>query len=225
MINEIPLRARKRAKTKLALMNTVIEALKTQRLDEVSIKKVCNHVQVSEATFFNYFPKKHDVLVYFIQIWTIEVAWYAHAASKKSVLQGIQAVFDVTGKQCETNPNLMAEIIAYQARMHTQPSLVDVSLAERLLAFPDLEGVDTLPAEGLNSIFPKLIQQAIDASELPQSTHVEAAMLGLTAIFFGVPLVMLRTSPDAVQELYHQQLVIFWKGLDALGKCRDAYTI
>ena len=216
MINTIPLRARKRAQTKLALMKAVIAQLQTQTLEEVSIKEVCSQVQVSEATFFNYFPRKCDVLTYFIQLWTIEISWYAQVSAKKSVLSGIQEIFDVTGRECEKNPNLMAEIIAYQAKMLDTSPFMEISLAERLLAFPDLDGADSLPAEGLRSMLPELIQQAVDKGELPTHTNVEATTLGLASVLFGVPLLMIRNAPNSICLLYKQQLAILWKGLDAL---------
>src|SRR5688572_15292458 len=74
---QFSLRERKFARTKLALMQAALERMRTKKLDEVPVKELCDEVQVSEATFFNYFPKKSDLLHYLIKVWTIEVAWQA----------------------------------------------------------------------------------------------------------------------------------------------------
>ena len=57
------LRQRKFARTRLALAGALSKALVQQTLSEVSVKALCREAEVSEATFFNYFPRKEDILV------------------------------------------------------------------------------------------------------------------------------------------------------------------
>lgn len=71
----ITLREKKFARTKLALMRAAVARLRVKSFNDVTVKELCEEAQVSEATFFNYFPKKDDVLRYFIQIWMVEVTW------------------------------------------------------------------------------------------------------------------------------------------------------
>ena len=49
------LRERKYAKTKISLANAFMERLKTKRFSDIAIKEVCENVEVSEGTFYNYF--------------------------------------------------------------------------------------------------------------------------------------------------------------------------
>src|SRR5215210_4290457 len=77
----ISLRERKFAKTKLALLRAAVTRLEQKRLSEITVKELCEHVQVSEATFFNYFPRKDDLLHYFTRIWTLEVLLHARQAA------------------------------------------------------------------------------------------------------------------------------------------------
>jgi hypothetical protein len=80
---DFPLRQRKYARTKLALMNAALERLKDKSLEEISVRELCEEAEVSEATFFNYFPSKTDLLVYFVQLWTIEAGWHAHSGTRR----------------------------------------------------------------------------------------------------------------------------------------------
>src|SRR5687767_9779494 len=113
---QISLRERKFAKTKLALLQAALNRLKTKRLSEITVKELCEEVQVSEATFFNYFPKKDDLLHYFIQIWTLEVLVYARdSAGADAGLSFVERVFDYAGRQLAEHPRTMLEIIAYMA--------------------------------------------------------------------------------------------------------------
>ena len=60
-MKEYPLRERKYAATKAALLDAVLARLHDQTLDSISVKEVCREVPVSEATFFNYFTSKDVV--------------------------------------------------------------------------------------------------------------------------------------------------------------------
>lgn len=217
-VNKIPLRERKYAQTKLAILDAVVEALERKPFEDIGVRELCQTVEISEPTFFNYFPRKSDVLIYFIQMWTIEVSWHARkAAGKGGGIGAIRAVFDFTAKQVVEHPRVMSEIIAFQARMTEPPEVGEITLAERLVAFPDLEGVDTLPAMGLESIFPEQINKAIALSELPADTDVQTVMISLAAIFFGVPMFMCARTPETIGAIYRAQLHLLWEGVRAGG--------
>ncbi|HRE26019.1 MAG TPA: TetR family transcriptional regulator [Anaerolineales bacterium] len=74
-MSELPLRERKYAATKAALTRAVAVRLKQQSLEEIAVKEICAEAQVSEATFFNYFPTKAAVVGYRVQLWSIEARW------------------------------------------------------------------------------------------------------------------------------------------------------
>ena len=216
--HEISLRDRKYAQTKLTLLNAALERLEERPFEEVGVKELCEAIPISEPTFFNYFPRKTDLLVYFIQLWTIEVSWHARqAAGTGSGLGAIEAIFEFTAQKAQAHPAVMGEIIAFQARMSERPDLANISLAERLLAFPELEGVEDLPAEGLDSILPAQLARAIDLGELPGDIDMETVFTSLVSIFFGVPVVMCRIAPAGIGSMYRRQLHLLWEGVRAGG--------
>ena len=88
------------------------------------------------------------------------------------------------------------------------------------MAFPDLTELETLLAEGLDSILPVYIKRAIDLGELPADTDVNCVLLALVSIFFGVPLIMFRIAPQQIAAIYHQQLNLLWAGVRA-GGCQS----
>jgi hypothetical protein len=57
-IEDIALREKKFAKTKIDLLNTFYEKLKTEKLEDISVKDLCMETNISYKTFFNYFSKK-----------------------------------------------------------------------------------------------------------------------------------------------------------------------
>ncbi len=214
MNEEFTLRERKFAQTKQAILSVVLDKLKEKPLHSISVKEICSEANVSEATFFNYYPSKTDALVYFIQLWTIEMGWYARKAlSEGGGLAAIEAIFEMTGKKCDESLVAMSEIIVYQAQMRELPKLSHVTLVERRMAFPDLDDVDDLPSGGITDLFPALLTQAIADRQLPKSLDMSTAISALLSFLFGIPLARKAGSTQSVAEGYAIQLQILWTGL------------
>ena len=208
------LRERKFAKTRLSLAEVAAQHMEVAAFETLSVKALCERVQVSEATFFNYFPKKDDLIVYLDRLWTLELNWYARqSAEQHSGLAVIEAMFRYTAIQVQKKPGLMGEIIAHEARARERSADPKITRAERMLAFPDLDGIGEMPDDSLEHILRAALQEGIDRGELPANTAVTAAMVGLVSIFYGVPLALQHNNPAAIGAMYLQQLAILWEGL------------
>jgi AcrR family transcriptional regulator len=208
------LREKKFARTRLSLAQATTNHLEAAAFETLSVKALCERVQISEATFFNYFPRKEDLIVYLDHLWTLELNWYGQqAAQQQKGLAVIEALFRYTAIQIQKKPGLMGEIIAHEARARDRQSGPVITLAERMLAFADLEGIQNLPDDSLETLLRNALQSAIDAGELPVNTAISAAMVALVSIFYGVPLAMQHGNSAAIGAMYRQQLVILWEGL------------
>ncbi len=214
VFDRLPLRERKFARTKLALLDALLEAVRTRPLEEVPVRELCGTAGVSEASFFNYFARKTDVLVYAVQLWSIEMAWHAvRLSAAGGALSAIEGIFAHTARQVAADPAPMAEIIAGQARMSVRPVFTDVTRAERLLRFPGLEGIETLRGEGLDTLLPPLIARAIGDGELPRGTDRAQVLVALATIFLGAPVVLRRSGAGELERAYRTQLRLLWAGL------------
>jgi len=220
---QLSLREKKYARTKLALLDAATERIGEKTFDAISVKELCEQAEVSEATFFNYFPKKQDLLSYFIQLWVLEVIWkIEHALEEQGGIRAIEEAFSHTGEEVRKRPRIMLELIAYMAldpdKGQCPSHTAAVTLAERLLRFPVLPGIEAIEAcNGLDDVFRPPLLKAIEAGELPASTNVEAALTALFAVFFGVPLGMAWQDAGLVAAAYRQQLDLVWAGLRAGG--------
>lgn len=214
VFNSLPLRQRKFARTKLGLLNAALEAIRTRSLDEVPAKELADAVSISPASFFNYFPRKADLLTYYIQLWSIEMAWYGREfAAARGGLAAIEEVFAMSAARVAENPAPMGEIIAAQARQTGTPEFHEITLAERLLAFPELADIDNIEGKGLDTLLPPLIARAIKAGELPKRTDRQAVLMSLATIFLGLPVILRRAPAGTLGKAYHAQLQLLWKGL------------
>lgn len=218
--SDLSRREQKAARTRIALVEALVERLASRTLDEIAISELTEAADISQATFFNYFPSKSALLTWFIQLWSVEVAAVARRveAEHDSALLAIEALFLHTAEQTSEHPQVMLELIAHQARMPLNQELPSVDRAVRLLRLPDERDVLDLPDTGLGEILPLWIGRAVERGELPPDTPVGELTVSVAAVFFGIPLVLGRRSPEAIRPLYRSNLNLIWAGARALGE-------
>ena len=216
---QLPLRERKFARTKMALLEAMLERLRDKPLADITVRELCDSVEVSEATFFNYFKKKDDLLRYFIQVWSLEVSVVAgEKAGADGGVAYIEAIFEHTGARIADNPRVMLEIIGHMA--HAPPEQwtceqLPLGAAERLQAFPQVEDVAELEECEIDAMFRAALERAKARSEIPKSVNVDRAVASVIAIFFGIPLWHAALEPASVRDLYAAALETVWAGLRA----------
>ena len=52
------LQKRKKGKNKINILRLFIEKLKHKPFKDIYVEDICDEVEISKMTFFNYFPKK-----------------------------------------------------------------------------------------------------------------------------------------------------------------------
>lgn len=211
----IPLRERKFYQTRLRLARALRERLDRVSLDELNVRDLCEEVEVSEATFFNYFPRKTDLLTYLGQLWSVELAWHGRQALARGErgLTAVQRVFEQAARQFQAAPGVAGELIAWQARARVRHTPEPLSVNERRLAFPDQAGIESLADQSLEQALVAALQRAVDQGELPRNTHLPIVMTALLSIFHGVPLALRLGQPSGIGAMYRQQLAILWGGV------------
>ena len=127
----------------------------------------------------------------------------------------IEALFRYTSIQIQKKPGLMAEIIAHEALSRERHKGPEITPAERMMAFSDLEGIADLSDQSLEGLLRSSLETAVEQGDLPVNTAISAAMVGLVSIFYGVPLAIQHTNPAAIGAMYRQQLELLWGGLQA----------
>jgi AcrR family transcriptional regulator len=210
------LRKKKFARTRLALATALTGALADQSLNDISVKSLCHEAEVSEATFFNYFPSKQELMAYLAQLWLLELGWRVqNSAEVPKGLPAIQHLFTQVARVCIRSPGMMCELVAWLARGGSLDEAMELGELERKLAFPDLEGIDTVTIKGIDALIVPHLEIAIRKGELPDNTLVPTLLSLCLAIVFGVPLTLLSTHPGKIADLYQQQLRLVWSGARA----------
>ena len=207
-------RQQKAAATRIGLLEALHERLLDRSLDEIPVKELSDAVGVSQATFFNYYDGKHALLMFYVQLWSIHMAWVARQHDPTDPLGAIEAVFAATAADSGKNPNVLGEIIAYQARTAVVAAGDGPTDADLLRFYPDLDGILDVPRDlGIDGVVLPLLTEAVRRGQLPAHTDVTMALFAVISVFFGAG-VLGRQVPDLPLEvLFRRQLGWLWTAL------------
>ncbi|RMG31451.1 MAG: TetR/AcrR family transcriptional regulator [Gammaproteobacteria bacterium] len=216
-----PLRARKFARTRLQLLQALVAELETRSFEEVAVRDLCTRAEVSEATFFNYFPRKSDLLAYLGRVWGLALNWHARqAAAARPGLEAIAAVFEEGARQARTWPGPLGELLAHLASRRARPEIPPLLPIEKRLAWPELDGIEAVPDQGVEVVLSQQLQRAVELGQLPRNTHIPTVMVSLVSLFHGVALALVHSNPAAIAGQYRQQLALLWAGVRGLTGAR-----
>jgi len=210
---DFTLREKKYAKTKIALANEFMARMKTTRLSEISIKEVCQKVEISEGTFYNYFPHKIDLACYFNKFTLLKLVWEIEKNKELDSLQKIRYVFDVLADDIPA-PFAFYEIISLYTSEQIRPDKTeDLTPAEKVYGLPDCPGVEEINILSLEDFLAQLVSFAQKEKLLSADISVDDIVLSLMSTIIGIPLAIDIKDFKKIKKLYRSQLSLLWKGL------------
>lgn len=218
-LTRFPLKDRKFAKTRTNLTFALLTELESKPLETIKIKDLCEIAEVSEPTFYNYFPEKGDLILHYIQIWSLQVSVFAKEKKLSESGWGmLSALFRYTAKESKKNPRVLLEIISFQAKHKKTLQELKLTAAERVLLFPNFAGIEEVAADGVEGIIQKALSMALENGELPVSTNGKSLALALASCFFGVPVIAFQLNQN-LEKLWLESLRYLWLG--AGGKINE----
>ncbi|MFO8052891.1 MAG: TetR/AcrR family transcriptional regulator [Candidatus Omnitrophota bacterium] len=208
------LRKKKHAKTKIALANAFIQKLKTTRFSDISIKEICQEVEVSEGTFYNYFPQKLDTISYFQSLSLLKIEWKLNQQkSKLNPLDLIELSFDLFAETIQ-QPYLFFEIVSVFTSQHVKPQKGNLTPAEKFYAYPEYFGIEEIKIKSLDDFFLKYLKQAKKEGQINKSIGTEDMVTVLKSILVGVPLTIKMEDFSKLSKIYKTQLDLFKKAFE-----------
>jgi hypothetical protein len=205
------LRSKKHVKTKIALANAFIQKLKTTRFSDISIKEICQEVEVSEGTFYNYFLQKLDVISYFQNLSLLKIEWQLNQQKNKlSPLGLIKLSFDLFAETIH-QPYLFFEIISVFTSQHVKPQKGNLTPAEKFYAYPEYPGIEEIKVKSLDHFFLKYLKKAKKEGQVEKSIDNKDMVTVLKSILVGVPLTIEMEDFNNLSKIYKKQLILFQK--------------
>lgn len=201
-LSKLSLREKKYATLKLKILDTLISKIQDKSLEDISVKEIARDVEISEMTFYNYFKNKKELLIYFIQLWNIEMNLHVEEKQPLTSLKSIYLIFEKSAIKIEQNYQFMMEIIAYIALNGVPKKDIPITKAEMILnfgsSFPYKNG-------GFRELILPLISDAIEKKEIDKQDEREV-FVGLHNTFFATPLLVDKSNVSSLKKLYQQQI-------------------
>jgi AcrR family transcriptional regulator len=199
------LRERKTAQTKVALVNAFLEQLRTKPAEDIAVRQVCDAIPVSEVTFYNYFPRKQDVVAFHMALWSIRMQWQC-ANSGLHGLEAVRQVYQAVAEGLTECPFLFPGAF--------QPSAIpDISPAEIWAALPSMEGAEQLGATTLASLIRDRLEESRELGELPSSIDIDAWLPTALTTLFGVPAAIAFAKGRTLADEYSRQLDVLLESM------------
>lgn len=208
------LREKKHAKTKIALARAFLKRLKSTRFSDISIKEVCNAVEISEGTFYNYFFNKIELTRYFERLTLLKIAWEVQKKEQQlEPLEMIEYAFDLMAIEI-SQPFLFYELIslftAERIKLKEGQALTE---AEKYFAFPVCNDIEKVEVVTLENLFSELINKAQKKGTVSKKIKANDILINLMVILIGVPLAIEIEDFDKINRLYRSQLKLLWKAV------------
>ena len=208
------LREKKHAKTKIVLARAFLERLKSTRFADISIKEVCNAVEVSDGTFYNYFSNKIELVRYFQQLNLLKVAWEIQKKEQQlEPLEMIEYAFDLMAVEI-SQPFLFYEIVslftAERIKYREGQALTGV---EKYFAFPECTDIEKIEVVTIENLFSKMIAKAQKKGTISKEIKMNVILINLMTILIGMPLMIGIEDFDKINRLYRGQLALLWKAI------------
>jgi len=221
---DLPLRERKASRTRLAIYEAGRELLREKSLAQIKIEEICERADISRGTFFSYFSRKKDLIIYAIRIWSIEAGWEMAGMPGETLgLACIETIFKRLGQSMGDDPFFWQELLAiriFEPRtMHllNQNKISMVTPGDKLLWFPDKPGIEDFPEGTIVTYLRENLEIAVDKGELPGAIPVDSVLISLTSILYGAPVMLAGyTELETLADEYTTQLKILWAGLRSL---------
>ena len=202
-LDKLPLREKKYATLKLRILDCLISKLERKSLEEVSVKEMAKELEISEMTFYNYFKNKKELLIYFIELWNIEMNRSVELAKPLSSVEAIFLIYKLTAIKIEENHQFMMEIIAFVALNGVPKKDLKISKAEVILKFGCYF---TYEEGGFKELILPLLASAMQEGEI-ENQDLQTLFISLHNTFFATPLLVDKASVNDIRELYKNQLI------------------
>ena len=194
-LTQLSLREKKYATQKLKILDTFNAKLKEKSLADTSVKEIAQSLEISEMTFFNYFKSKGEVLIYFIELWNLEMQLKIEGVQ---AIEAIYLIFEETASMIEENPQLFMEIVASMALYGLAKKDITIGKAERILRFGS-------NLEYKVGGFKELILPLIKTLKLSKNQE-RLIYTALHNTCFSTPLLMKSSEFGSLKERYIEQI-------------------
>ncbi|AYB43013.1 helix-turn-helix domain-containing protein [Paenibacillus lautus] len=201
---EIPLRELKKAKNKIALYEAALSLMKDRMFSQVMLEDICKRAEISKVTFFKFYQRKEDLLIYFMRIWLTERVIEIDTEGKKG-FQAFRHLLTQVAKEHQVRPGMMPSLISFLAEQNMQPCMPELSPAEVSLLFPGHEEAGSR-SPNMYELFQQFMKEEDQAGRLNKALTLEQAVQICFTTFYGAFLTAQLYNSTEISRFYETHL-------------------
>ncbi len=129
------------AKIKYKILKYVLSESESRNFTDIQVIEICEYVGISKVTFFKYFTRKEDIVLYYKSVFTLRLI----IELKQKELEGMPALNYIVQQfayEYASRPSLILGVIHYFTSSTKYINPIRVKPAERDLIFKDIDSVD-----------------------------------------------------------------------------------
>jgi len=187
MTRKFALREIKKTRTKLSIFTSCLSLIQDRTFREVRLEDICGRAEVSKVTFFKFFPRKEDLLVYFMRLW-LDRRMLELQAHPCRGLDAIRLFLKDVADGAKDRPGLMLSLISFLAEERMHPSMPVLSDVEIHLLYPGREKFIDPVVPNLGDLFRRFLAEAREDGEIRTDLSIDDLVKMLFSIFYGAYL-------------------------------------
>lgn len=178
------LRKEKAARLKLAVLDETHRLIGKKPFEDLYVEEICARVKISKVTFFKYFPRKEDLLLYHFRLWCLARAIELKHSPKPGI-QGIYFLADKIVEDAEMYPGITLSLIGYLSDLKRAPKPFPVKLEEKVRLYPEIKDIDSIEIQSLEMMIESFVLDAIFKKEITRNTSTREVTLLISSVFYG----------------------------------------
>ncbi len=191
----VGLRERKKARTRAAIQAHAVRLFIEQGYEETTVDQIVEAAEVSQSTFFRYFPTKEDVVLHDRYDPILIAAFHAQPPEKSPIDALRGAIADVLGSLPaheleleQTRGRLIVTVPELRGRFMDQLAETIRMLAEAIAARIDRDPEDFVVRNFVGAVIGVALAAVIDLAEQPEADYLAVFDAGLAHLEAGLPL-------------------------------------
>ena len=166
------LRKEKTALLKVRILESMLKLVGKKPFEDLYVDDLCAKVKISKVTFFKYFPKKEDLLLYFFRIWCLNRAVELRNKPKEG-MDAIYYLCDQLSESCERYPGVMLSLLGYLSDTKRAIKPFPVKIEEKRICYPEQSDIHEIEILSLNQMLEKFTLEAIFRKEITRGFVVK----------------------------------------------------
>ncbi|MGG3306916.1 helix-turn-helix domain-containing protein [Paenibacillus lautus] len=201
---DIPLRELKKAKNKIALYEAALSLMSDRMFSQVMVEDICRRAEISKVTFFKFYQRKEDLLIYFMRVWLTKRVIEIDTEGKKG-FQAFRHLLSQVANEHQVRPGMMPSLISFLAEQNMQPCMPELSSAEVSLLFPGHEEAGS-KSPNMYDLFQQFMEEEEQAGRLNKVFTLEQAVQICFTIFYGAFLTAQLYNSTEISLFYETHL-------------------